>query len=559
MPVLLLGPMLRYADETCATVWVETDAACDVTVLGHTVSTFHVRGHHYALVRIEGLTPDSVHPYEVELDGERVWPEPGSVFPPSVVRTTTAGNGPLHVAFGSCRVTRPHTPPYTCDPEGKGREVGVDALHALGTRMCRQQVELWPDTLLLLGDQVYADEVSPQTLRFIRARRSTRKAPGEGIADFEEYCALYQEAWSDPTVRWLLSTVPSAMIFDDHDVHDDWNTSDTWRRQKQAQPWWEERITGALSAYWIYQHLGNMQPSHLDEDGMLAHLHTLPDGGEYLRKFALWADAEADGRKGYRWSYARDHGRTRLLVIDSRAGRVLEQGDRQMVDEPEWQWITEQASGELDHLVIASTLPVFLPEAVDDLEAWNEAVCDGAWGERFRWPAEKLRQAADLEHWGAFRRSLTALVELLAEVGSGRHGTAPASIVVLSGDVHYSYLAEVDLSGQPDMDMVSAVYQAVCSPLRNPIQHSVQWGDRFARTKLGGWVGRRLAASAGVPQQRARWRISQGPWFDNGICTLTLSGRNARLTVEQTRPGDGSDPQLVTVYAGDLASAPLPG
>ncbi|MGW1633884.1 hypothetical protein, partial [Streptomyces anthocyanicus] len=29
-------------------------------------------------------------------------------------------------------------------------------------------------------------------------------------------------------VRWLLSTVPSCMIFDDHDVIDDWNTSAAW-------------------------------------------------------------------------------------------------------------------------------------------------------------------------------------------------------------------------------------------------------------------------------------------------------------------------------------------
>src|SRR3712207_7788350 len=58
--------------------------------------------------------------------------------------------------------------------------------------------------------------------------------------------------------RSLLSTVPSAMIFDDHDVHDDWNTSAAWVRQVRAKPWWEERIVGAFMSYWVYQHLGNL-------------------------------------------------------------------------------------------------------------------------------------------------------------------------------------------------------------------------------------------------------------------------------------------------------------
>ena len=48
------------------------------------------------------------------------------------------------------------------------------------------------------------------------------------MADFEEYTRLYREAWADPVVRWVLSTVPVSMIFDDHDVRDDWNTSAAW-------------------------------------------------------------------------------------------------------------------------------------------------------------------------------------------------------------------------------------------------------------------------------------------------------------------------------------------
>ncbi len=77
----------------------------------------------------------------------------------------------------------------------------------------------------MAGDQVYVDEDSPDTREFIRSRRDTSLPPGEEVADYEEYTRLYWESWGDPVIRWLFSTVGVAMIFDDHDVHDDWNTS----------------------------------------------------------------------------------------------------------------------------------------------------------------------------------------------------------------------------------------------------------------------------------------------------------------------------------------------
>ncbi len=48
------------------------------------------------------------------------------------------------------------------------------------------------------------------------------------------------------------------MIFDDHDIRDDWNTSASWRRDMWATDWWRDRIVGGLAAYWVHQHLGNL-------------------------------------------------------------------------------------------------------------------------------------------------------------------------------------------------------------------------------------------------------------------------------------------------------------
>src|SRR3712207_2176492 len=170
MARLVLGPLQRYAGETEATIWVETDAPCEVEVLGARERTFAVEGHHYALVHCTDLEPASTTPYEVRLDGERVWPEPDSPFPPSVVRTH-GHDGPFRIAWGSCRVFAPHAPPFSLqkDEHPRGRE--VDALRVVADHMCRADPEPWPHALVMLGDQVYAVEVSPGEREFIRARR----------------------------------------------------------------------------------------------------------------------------------------------------------------------------------------------------------------------------------------------------------------------------------------------------------------------------------------------------------------------------------------------------
>ena len=36
------------------------------------------------------------------------------------------------------------------------------------------------------------------------------------------------------------------------------------------KPWWHRRVRAGFMAYWIYQHLGNLSPSELSEDGTLA-------------------------------------------------------------------------------------------------------------------------------------------------------------------------------------------------------------------------------------------------------------------------------------------------
>nr|WP_241267356.1 alkaline phosphatase D family protein [Streptomyces scabichelini] len=587
-----LGPLLRYVDGSSATVWVEASRPCTAEVrcpdgAGGETRTFQVAGHHYALIPVTGLTPGTTTPYEVLLDGTTVWPLPGSPFPPSVIHAPaydSAGHEPVRVAFGSCRWAAP--------PADEKDPVGPDALDTLAARLAADPDAERPDVLLLLGDQVYADETSKATRRWLAARRDLKDPPGNEVADYEEYTRLYYESWLDPEVRWLLSTVPSCMIFDDHDVIDDWNTSAAWLADMRATPWWRERLLSGLMSYWVYQHLGNLPPERLTTDPLYAAVRAIPDGTDVLRAFAADADTNPSS---VRWSYRRDFGRVRLLMIDTRAARVLDENARAMLAPSETAWLREQvlegrgasadgsgheavvaASGRAsatsspprpadgatsdaatrhapyDHLLIGTSLPWLLPHLVHDAEAWNAALCRGERGARLARFGEDLRRRADLEHWSAFPASFDALASLIAEAGSGPE--APATVCVLSGDVHHAYIAEPSWPGGPSgrTGPDARVLQLTCSPVHNSIPMSIKLGFHFGWSRVGRALGRRFAGHGGVPRPPVEWRRTGGPWFGNQLMTLTLRGRSARLRLDQAREEKGGSARLRTVVESEL-------
>ncbi|MGS2587691.1 DUF7800 domain-containing protein [Streptomyces hebeiensis] len=616
MTGLRLGPLLRHVDwegHGTATVWVEADrpATAEVRCADGAYGssrTFRIAGHHYALIPVTGLTPGTTTAYEVVLDGRRVWPPEDSPFPPSTIRSPAApapgtpGPG-VRVAFGSCRWAAP--------AHGEPDPIGPDALEALATRIAGRAATAGPeeadsarpDVLLLLGDQVYADETSEPTGQRLALRRDLGEPPGAEVADYEEYTYLYDESWGAPAVRWLLSTVPSCMIFDDHDLIDDWNTSASWLADMRATPWWRERVLSGLMSYWVYQHLGNLSPAELAADELYAAVRAEPDGTGPLRRYADLAERDP---AAVRWSYRRDFGRTRLLMVDSRAARVLDEGERAMLAKGEAQWVRDQAlagrasasrppvprpphdprpsqdppssqdprlphvswspeapetsrpgpyapdgprpydpddrgpgpndhRAPYDHLLIGSSLPWLLPPLIHDGEAWNSALCRGERGPRWARFGERLRRAADLEHWAAFPRSFEELTALIAEAGSGPD--APATVCVLSGDVHHAYAAEPAWTAGDGPD--AHVVQLTCSPVHNSVPAYLKLGFRFGWSGLGRRTGRLLTRHGRVAAPPISWRRTGGPWFANQLMTLTTNGRSAVLRLDHARTEDG--------------------
>ncbi|TQN41834.1 PhoD-like phosphatase [Blastococcus colisei] len=535
-PELLLGPLLRHVDPVSATVWVETDRPCQVDVLGRTARTFCVGGHHYALVVVEDLEPGSTTPYEVRLDDVRVWPPEDSAFPASRIRTP-GHPGPFRLAFGSCRYASPRTVEAS---EG----IPPDALDLYASQVAALPEDRWPDALVLLGDQVYADELTKHTKSLLHRRRDGRmrnQSPGGQVADFEEYTRLYFESWRDPQVRWLLSTIPSSMIFDDHEMIDDWNTSAAWREKITRQPWWQGRIIGGLVSYWVYQHLGNLSPQELAENktwqailGMSADDLTR-DAEPMLREMAELADAEP---ATIRWSFVRHWGDARLIMVDTRAGRVLEEQHRRMLDEDEFAWVEAAMRRAVDegveHLILGTSLPWLLPHAIHNLERWNETLNvrhHGRWRGRI---SEVVRQTSDLEHWAAFGHSFDRLGEAVTRVARGEHGRAPSTTLVLSGDVHHAYAAELV---EPS-DLITRVHQLTVSPLHNQAPHPIRVGFKIGWSRRARRLTERLARWVQAESTALEWDKNAGPFFGNQIGELVLDGREARFLLSVSEKGD---------------------
>ena len=406
----------------------------------------------------------------------------------------------------------------------------------------------------MLGDQIYADDLSPAMREMTSSRRDATGAPGDRLGDFEEYAAAYREAWGEPVLGWLLSTVPTAMIFDDHEIHAQWKISQAWMDDLWAYDWFDGHIADGLMAYWVYQHLGNLSCQELRASDLYDHARTHGDAEAFLRERM----SDAHRQPGHsRWSFSRELGGARLVVIDSRAGRVIDPDDRQMVDDGEWDWIVERCSGDHEHLLLASSVPFFLTQGLHYLEAWDEAVADGAWGPRAARVAEKLRQTGVMDHWASFQRSFERLAQLLRELATGAHGDPPASIVMLSGDVHHCYLAEV---GFPfGTGARTPVWQAVCSAYRKSLPPRERLVMRFGNSRVAGALARTLARTAGVaPLREVGWRLVEDPTYDNQVATLELAPGAACLRVQTTDGTDWREPRLRTVFEHDLTGTRTP-
>jgi hypothetical protein len=158
-----------------------------------------------------------------------------------------------------------------------------------------------------------------------------------------------------PAVQRVFAHLPVAMIFDDHDISDDWNLSREWEEIAYGHPFSRRVIGNALVGYAIGQAWGN-QPEILDDSWLHRLQRTLdaPGGAEH--------DATIDALLAFRqWHYSWPT-EPPLMAIDSRSRRWRSSRDpRQPSGLLDCQGLTDLQQALRGHMAVllVSPAPIF--------------------------------------------------------------------------------------------------------------------------------------------------------------------------------------------------------
>ncbi|MHC2148079.1 alkaline phosphatase D family protein [Pseudomonas sp. 210_17 TE3656] len=225
-------------------------------------------------------------------------------------------------------------------------------------------------------------------------------------------------------VARVLAHVPSLMIFDDHDITDDWNLSAQWEETAYGHPFSRRIIGNALLAYLLCQGWGN------DPDSCRALVHKC----QALSHSAL-TDQRLDASlqdelidevlRFQGWQFVLPSNPP-LLVLDTRTRRWRSESN---FNKPsgllDWEALSELQQTLLDHpsAIIVSPAPIFGVKLIETVQRV------------FSWLGYPL--LVDAENWMAHRGAAQVILNIF------RHSRTPGHYVVLSGDVHYSFVYEV--------------------------------------------------------------------------------------------------------------------
>ena len=147
-------------------------------------------------------------------------------------------------------------------------------------------------------------------------------------------------------------------------------------------------------------------------------------------------------------------------------------------------------------------------------------------------------------------------MDLLRDVATPREQPAPdppATVTILSGDVHFSFRSRACFADEPGRPApVSRVHQIVNSPIRNVLPTRERRVIKAGLSRVGEYVGRGLRRSVGGRRDTTRWEVEDGPFFANHICLVELSERDARMVLERAEPDDDGRPVLTVAATSTL-------
>lgn len=548
-----VGPMVRATSSTSVVIWAEFSQPCFVTIqstpenvqdnaVSQCMASMHtiaIGGRHYAAPQLLELQPSTWYRYQVTTSTVPNGPstiaeerEHTNTFPQHLCfRTLDAElpsehlssekRVPLRLAYGSCR---------------KSGGPASDALSAFGDWLLQhyeQREALWPRLLLLIGDQIYADQ-PPQMLKQIHP--TLQKA----ATTFADFATLYEYVWTqDAGIRQVFAALPMFAIFDDHEIINDWGISPDWR-PKMLQQGKEQLLVDGLVAYWVYQGWGNIDRSKNEHPASLLRImqQAEQNGEDALEALRTYIRQEIYGKIDPHWHYTIPT-TPPLFVVNARADRsAVFDNKEELLDAPgrimskeqmaELQsWVKAQNDQHSGLSIIVSSVPVLLPpviglaEYVMGARPWQHGVAPLRWlSLRLAGFQRKLAVTTSFDHWPVFSATWHELLHILDE--------SQQNIVVLSGDVHFSYAMEghrriANLKDRKLPQAQATLYQLVCTPLQNKLnrrdQQIIMRQAAIKRLSYGGLQTRVLP----LQHVQGQEHVQNDLLFQNTLALVTFS------------------------------------
>ncbi|MDF2366820.1 alkaline phosphatase D family protein [Sneathiella sp.] len=286
-----------------------------------------------------------------------------------------------------------------------------------------------PFSLLLMGgDQLYADSIWTAVPELQKWNAFPRKEKIARVANTTMrpqidtfYDKLYQTRWTDPHMSRMLASIPSVMMWDDHDIFDGWGSFPDDLLESKVFKY----IFGTAKKYFeMFQIRSRFNTSLLDNKA---------EHYAFALKF-----------QGYN-----------VLALDNRAERTLDR----VMSEAQWDKVIEYLKKTTDgHLLVLSAVPVVYRdfsaiEKTFEITPWEEELTDDL---KDHWRSKNHEgERARLIHW---------LLE------NAKLRDTKSKTVILSGDVHIGCIGVIH-----DSKRQRKVHQVVSSGIVHPAPSRLQW------------------------------------------------------------------------------------